>query len=261
MDIDPEDETSYTTQSQETFLKYVENKYCAKHRWLSVTKHDKLQSNDFIPSAMASQSGQSSFDPFNFCSDDEHYLMPRYVAETTSGRSNCAARLLTAARLHKNSPPESPKNWGQVDPNHDDYNSDLMEISSRLWLPDITEWWHDQEEMHSKSTDLSNVARDIFSIVLYGVGVKASCSLARDVIGWRQSETTIETLREMVGVRNSARTNNGILAGVNHALDSLETDNDLELKREAEERKLHRMAKVHNVLEMWQGSQYLCTTQ
>jgi len=32
MDINPEDETSYTTHYQEAFLKYVENEYCAKHR-------------------------------------------------------------------------------------------------------------------------------------------------------------------------------------------------------------------------------------
>jgi len=31
MDINPEDETSYTTQYQEACLKYVENEYCAKH--------------------------------------------------------------------------------------------------------------------------------------------------------------------------------------------------------------------------------------
>jgi len=35
----------------------------------------------------------------------------------------------------------------------------------------------------------------------------------------------------------------------------------MELKREAEEKKLHRMAKVHNFLEMWQGSQTLRATQ
>jgi hypothetical protein len=36
MDINPEDETSYTTQYQEAFQKYVENKYFAKHRRLPV---------------------------------------------------------------------------------------------------------------------------------------------------------------------------------------------------------------------------------
>jgi hypothetical protein len=32
MDINPEGETSYATQYQESFLKYLENKYHAKHR-------------------------------------------------------------------------------------------------------------------------------------------------------------------------------------------------------------------------------------
>jgi hypothetical protein len=31
MDINPVDETFYTIQYQEAFLKYVENEYCAKH--------------------------------------------------------------------------------------------------------------------------------------------------------------------------------------------------------------------------------------
>jgi len=35
----------------------------------------------------------------------------------------------------------------------------------------------------------------------------------------------------------------------------------MEIKREAEEKKLHGMAKVHNLLEMWQGSQNLRATQ
>jgi len=33
------------------------------------------------------------------------------------------------------------------------------------------------------------------------------------------------------------------------------------MKKEAEERKLHRLAQVHDFLEMWQGSQNLCATQ
>jgi len=31
IDINPEDKSSNTTQYQDSFLKYVENKYCAKH--------------------------------------------------------------------------------------------------------------------------------------------------------------------------------------------------------------------------------------
>jgi hypothetical protein len=33
------------------------------------------------------------------------------------------------------------------------------------------------------------------------------------------------------------------------------------MKQDAEERKLQRMAKVHDFLEMWQGSQNQCATQ
>jgi len=56
-------------------------------------------------------------------------------------------------------------------------------------------------------------------------------------------------------VRLFARANNGILAGTDPELDTMNTENDSEMKKEAEERKLHRMAKVLNFLEIWQGSQ------
>jgi len=38
-------------------------------------------------------------------------------------------------------------------------------------------------------------------------------------------------------------------------------ENDSEMKKEAEESKLHRMANVHDFLEMWQGSQNVGATQ
>jgi len=93
---------------------------------------------------MASRSVQSSYDPYGLSSDDEEYIMPTNVAETTPGRSDRAARLLTAARLYLNSPPELPQNWGQIDLNLNDYHSDPMEISCTFWLPDITDWWRQQ---------------------------------------------------------------------------------------------------------------------
>jgi len=261
MDINPEDETSYTTQYQEAFLKYVENEYCTKHKRLPVFKSDNILNNNLSSFKMASRSGQSSYDPHDLSSDDDEYLMPTHVAETTPGRSDCAARLLTAARIYLNSHPELPRNWGQINPNLNDYHSDPMEISSTFWLPDITDWWRQQEETHAKYADLSDVARDIFSILPHGVGVEASFSLGRDVIGWRQSKTTGETLCEKVVVRLFARANSRLLAGDNAVLDSDSTDNDMEMKREAEEKKLHRMAKVYDLLEMWQGSQTLRATQ
>jgi len=239
----------------------VENEYCAKHRRAPVNKLETVPSSNLVPSTTASGSYQSSYDPYDLTSDDEEYLTPNNVPEMTPGRSNRAARILTTTRLYLNSPPEVPKHWGQIHPDLDDYHSDPMEISSTFWIPDITDWWRQQEETDSKYADLSNVAREIFSIIPHGVGVEASCTLRQNVIGWRQSKTTGETLREKVVVRQFARANNGILVGTDRELDTPHTENDSEMKKEAEERKLHRMAKVHDFLEMWQGSQNLRATQ
>jgi len=79
-----------------------------------------------------------------------------------------------------------------------------MKISSTVRLPDITDWWRQQEETHSKYADLSNVARDIFSIIPHDVGVEASFSPGQDVIMCSQSETTGETLRGKVVVKQFA---------------------------------------------------------
>jgi hypothetical protein len=51
------------------------------------------------------------------------------------------------------------------------------------------------------------------------------------------------------------------MAGTDQELDNANTENDSEMNKEAEDRKLHRMAKVHNFLEMWQGSQNICAKQ
>jgi len=136
-----------------------------------------------------------------------------------------------------------------------------MDISSTFWLLGITDWWRHQEEAHSKYANRSNVARNIFPIIPHGVRGEASFSLGRDIICWRHSKATGKTLRETVIVWQFARANNGILAGADPALDIMNTDNDLELKKEAETWALHRMAKVHDFLEMWQGSQNLSATQ
>ena len=136
-----------------------------------------------------------------------------------------------------------------------------MEISSTFWLPDITNWWRQQEETHSMYSNLSNVARNISSIIPNGVGVEVSFSVGRDVIRWRQSKTAGETLREKVVVRQFALTNTGILAGADPLLDTMNTENDMEMKKEAEGKKLPRMANVQDFLEMWQGSHKLRATQ
>jgi len=41
----------------------------------------------------------------------------------------------------------------------------------------------------------------------------------------------------------------------------MQTKHDLAVKTKAEERKPHRMAKVHDLFKMWQGSDILCAAQ
>jgi hypothetical protein len=79
MDINPEDETSYTTQYQEAVLRYVENEYCAKHWRAQVNTQETVPSSNLVPSAPASGSYQSSFDTYNLSSDVEEYLTPNNV--------------------------------------------------------------------------------------------------------------------------------------------------------------------------------------
>jgi len=73
-----------------------------------------------------------------------------------------------------------------------------METSSTVWLLDNNNWLHQHKEIHSKYVDFSIVACDIFSIIPHSVGVQASVSLGRDIVGWRQSETTGEMLWDKV---------------------------------------------------------------
>jgi hypothetical protein len=51
------------------------------------------------------------------------------------------------------------------------------------------------------------------------------------------------------------------VAATDPEVDTTNTENDSEMKKEAEERKLHRMAQVHDFLEMWQCSLNIHATQ
>jgi hypothetical protein len=104
------------------------------------------------------------------------------------------------------------------------------------------------------------VKQGIISIIPHGVTVEASLSLGRYVIGWRQSITTGENLGEKLILRQLARATNGILAGTAPEWNTMNTENNSEMNREVEESKLHRLAKVHDFSEMWQGSQNLRAT-
>ena len=107
----------------------MENKSHAKHRQLALIKPKNILSNNLLPSAITSGSGEFYLDPYDLPSNDAKYLTPEYVAETTPTRNNRTAHLLTSAWLNLISPPEEPKNWGQCNPNFNDEHSDPTEIS------------------------------------------------------------------------------------------------------------------------------------
>jgi len=261
MVINTADETHYSTQCQVAFLKYMENEYCAKHRHVPVNKIECAPRSNCIPSAMGTGSHESSFDSYDLSFNDEEYVMPNNVAETTPGCSERAACLLTVARCYLNSLPEAPKNREQINLNHNDHHSDQMGISSTFSIPDITEWWHQKEETYLKYTNICNSSRDIFSMVPHSVGVDIRFSLGRDVIGGRQSKTTGETLRVKVTVCQFGAANTGTLAGTYPEFDTTNTENDLEMNIEVEEWIWHRMANIRDYLEIWQGPQIQHATQ
>jgi len=71
MDINHKDGTSHTTQYEVVFLKYVENKYCAKHRQMSIIKSEEVLGSNLFPSANDSGFAQSCYDAYHWSSDDE----------------------------------------------------------------------------------------------------------------------------------------------------------------------------------------------
>jgi len=81
--------------------------------------------------------------------------------------------------------------------------------------------------------------------------VEVSVTFGQDVIDSSQSKPTEYTLSEKVIVRYSASANNGISGGDNPTLDVTTTEDNLQLKRQAEDITLHKIANMHCVLDMW----------
>jgi hypothetical protein len=73
-----------------------------------------------------------------------------------------------------------------------------MEISSTFWIQDITDWWHQQEDTHSNYVDLSNVARNIFSIVPHAVAVEADLPLAKMLLAVGSQEPQARPIAKMI---------------------------------------------------------------
>jgi len=115
---------------------------------MSVIKPEDVKDCNFLPSAKPSRFGQMSSDRYDLSCENQEYITHKCVAEMTVRQIDCAAHLLKAARHYSNTLSQSAKHWGQVNLNDAEYHSDSMEISSTFWLPDITNWCHQQEETH-----------------------------------------------------------------------------------------------------------------
>jgi len=159
--------------------------------------------------------------------------MPKTVARMTPRWRDYAACILTAPRLYLNSPGQSSMNWVQDNPNLNDEDWDPMQLvvhfgSRRSPTGPVN------NSNHSQSTAiLSTVACDIFPTIQPGVGVTASFPLVQDMIRWRQSNITGVT---NVVIWQFAKANEVILAGNDPALDTVKTDKNFEMTREAQER-------------------------
>ena len=94
--------------------------------------------------------------------------------------------------------------------------------------------------------DLARMARDIFSVMPHGVGVEASFSPGRDVIGWRQSKTSGKTLQEKVVVRQWARANEGLLP--EDVMIGDMKDNNVEEKQRGEDERLNQLASIKDFI-------------
>jgi hypothetical protein len=115
---------------------------------MSVFKLRNHLGSNFFPSAKVSESGQSSGDPYHLSSDDEEYLTSTIGAGMTPRQSNCKLSVLAATTLYLSQLVEAPMNCGQVNPYLNDSHTDPMEISYTLSLPNITDWWRQQDETH-----------------------------------------------------------------------------------------------------------------
>jgi hypothetical protein len=61
----------------------VGNEYSTKSGCVPFFITESIQSKNLFPSPMCSRSGESSEAPYDLSGDDEEYLMPKCVAETT----------------------------------------------------------------------------------------------------------------------------------------------------------------------------------
>jgi hypothetical protein len=68
---------------------------------MSVVKPKNIWGSNIVPSAKAFRFGLSSFNQYDLSSDDEEYLTPNWIVETTPGHSDRVTCLLTTSKLYE----------------------------------------------------------------------------------------------------------------------------------------------------------------
>jgi len=101
--------------------------------------------------------------------------------------------------------------------------------------------------------DLSNLASDILSIIPHGVVLEASVSLGPDIMSWRHTKSNGAIFRDTVIATKLDSAIETRFAGDSTVCEAGQPQNDFEFKREGEETKLNKIARVEDVLEMWSG--------
>jgi hypothetical protein len=81
------------------------------------------------------------------------------------------------------------------------------------------------------------------------------------ILAGESQKITGETFRDKLVLRLFACVNTSILPGIYPALNTTTTENNSKMQRAAEARQLSRLVKVQDIVEMWQGGEYVYATQ
>ena len=250
MGVSNDNADSYTRQYSDAFLDYWEKNYViGDGEGTNEVKKEEFGGplSDLGENVSIGKKGGGikvyTIDSSDEDTDEEVTAKPNSTPRSASRK----AYLMQQARQYLANGRVDPNTLPQNQPQGDDLLSeDPEEVTASFWYPDVGGWWYNQEKMLGEYRDLAKMARDIFSVMPHGVGVEASFSLGRDVIGWRQSKTSGITLQQKVVVRQWARSNDGLFPEEIGMLDI--SDNDNEEKRQKEDRKLNQLASIKDFI-------------
>jgi len=110
--MNTEDETFWTTHYQQVWQKYVENEYCAKYIRFSFIQCERILNNNLISSILHFHSHQTSLDPSDLSSDDEECSTSKRCLKRFPDEAVAQPVYWLCLNWH----PESPMNWGPVNP-------------------------------------------------------------------------------------------------------------------------------------------------